>query len=73
MHSMPDHSMMSSPIDIKFITIQPRLQSCDKIPAKRTGVKVSVSLEHLICVVPELNDLPYFETKTDANIQLIVN
>ena len=28
-------------------------------------------MEHLIGALPELNDLPYFETKTEANIQLI--
>ena len=55
----------------KFIKIRLDLQSCDKIPAKRIGGKLSDSLEHLIGAVYELNDLPYFETKPEANIQMI--
>ena len=44
----------------KFIKIRPDLDSCDKIPAKR----ISVSL-------PDLSDLPYYESKTDAGVKLL--
>ena len=55
----------------KFIKIRPDLQSCDKVQAKQFGVKLPDPLNNLIGAMPELKQLPYVETKTEANIQMI--
>ena len=47
------------------------LGNFDKIPARRTEVKLSDSLEHLMTEIPETNELPYFESKTDTGIRLL--
>ena len=53
------------------IKIRPDLESCDKIPARRINVTLSDPLEHLLSTIPEINELPYFESKTDAGIRLL--
>ena len=57
----------------KYIKIRPDpdLDSCDKIPAKRISVSLPDPLAHLISELPDLDDLPYFESKTDARVKLL--
>ena len=55
----------------KYIKIRPDLDSCDKIPAKRISVSLPDPLAHLIAELPDLADLPYFESKTDAGVKLL--
>ena len=55
----------------KYIKIRPDLDSCDKIPAKRIDVKLPAPLHHLLSELPEISDLPYFESKTEAGIKLL--
>ena len=53
------------------LKITPDLGSCDKIPARRINVKLLDSLEPLMSEIPEINELPYFESRTDAGIKLL--
>ena len=55
----------------KYIKIRPDLGSCDKIPAKRISVSLTDPLAHLISELPDLDDLPYCESKTDAGVKLL--
>ena len=55
----------------KYIKIRPDLDSCDKIPAKRISVSLPDPLAHLISELPDLSDLPYYESKTDAGVKLL--
>ena len=55
----------------KSIKIRPDLDSCDKIPAKRISVSLPDPFAHLISELPDLDDLPYFESKTDAGVKLL--
>ena len=55
----------------KYIKIRPDLDSCDKIPAKRISVSLPDPLAHLISELPELDGIPYFESKTDAGVKLL--
>ena len=55
----------------KFIKIRPDLDSCDKIPAKRISVSLPDPLAHSISELPDLSDLPYYESKTDAGVKLL--
>ena len=55
----------------KYMKIRPDLDSCDKIPAKRISVSLPDSLAHLISELPDLDDLPYFESTTDAGVKLL--
>ena len=54
----------------KHIKIRPDLSSCQTIPATRIDVKLADPLQHLISSLPEIEKLPYFTSKTDANIEL---
>ena len=53
------------------IKIRADLQSCQYLPAKRISVKFPDPLEHLIDSVQNINDLPKYETSTDANPDLL--
>ena len=53
------------------IKIRSDLESCDKIPAKFIDVQLPDPLEHLIGAVPDVKDLPYFETRTEAGVTLL--
>ena len=55
----------------KYIKIRPDLDSCDKIPAKRINVSLPDPLAHLIAELPDLEDLPYFESKSNAGVKLL--
>ena len=55
----------------KYIKIRPDLDSCDKIPAKRISVLLPELLAHLISELPDLADLPYYESKTNAVVKLL--
>ena len=55
----------------KYIKIRPDLDGCDKIPAKRISVSLPDPLAHFISELPDLDDLPYFESKTDAGVKLL--
>ena len=54
----------------KNIKIRPDLSSCQTIPATRIDVELADPLRHLISSLPEIEKLPYFTSKTDANIEL---
>ena len=55
----------------KYIKIRPDLASCDKIPAKRITVNLPDPLSHLLSELPDLTELPYYESKTDAGVKLL--
>ena len=54
----------------KHLKIRPDLSSCQTIPATRLDVKLADPLQRLISSLPEIEKLPYFTSKTDANIVL---
>ena len=60
------HTMFSD-----HIKIRADLQSCQYLPAKRINVNLPDPLEHLIDSVPNTNELPKYETSTDANLDLL--
>ena len=60
------HTMFSD-----HIKIRADLQSCQYLPAKRISVKLPDPLEHLIDSVPNINELPKYETSTEANLDLL--
>ena len=47
------------------IKIRAHLQSCQYLPAKRINVKLPDPLEHLIDSVPNINELPKYESLDD--------
>ena len=53
------------------IKIRHDLGVCDKIPARQINVKLSDPLWHLMSEYLEINELPYFELRTDAEIKLL--
>ena len=55
----------------KHIKIRPDLQHCSQLPAATVEVRLADPLEQLITTLPNLTELPYFDTKTDANLALI--
>ena len=54
----------------KHIKIRSDLSSCSTIPAVQIDVKLDDPLQKLISTVPDLDQLPYFKSKADANIAL---
>ena len=54
----------------KHIKIRSDLSSCAKILAVQIDVKLDDPLQKLISTVPELDQLPYYKSKADANIAL---
>ena len=55
----------------KHINIRPDLNTCDKIKATRINVSLPDPLQSMLCELPDLEELPYFEFKTDAGIKLL--
>ena len=55
----------------RYIKIRADLQSCQYFPAKRINVKLPDPLEHLIDSVPNINELPKYESSTEANLDLL--
>ena len=53
------------------IKIRADLQSCRYLPAKRINVKLPDPLELLIDSVPHINELPKYESSTEANLDLL--
>ena len=51
--------------------IRAHLQSCHYLPAKRINVKLSDPLLHLIDSVLNINQLPKYESSTEANLYLL--
>ena len=70
MSTLHNNSPMRNPIDQQKIEIRPDLSSCQTIPATRIDVKLADPLQHLISSLPEIEKLPYFTSKTDANMEL---
>ena len=60
------HTMFSD-----HIKIRADLQSCQYLPAKRINVKLPDPLEHLIDSVPNINELPTYESSTEANLDFL--
>ena len=54
----------------KHIKIRSDLSSCSTIPAVQIDVKLDDPLQKLISTVPDLDQLPYYKSKADANIAL---
>ncbi len=50
---------------------RPDLSTCDKIPAKRIQMQLAHPLKSLLTAVPNIEDLPYFESESDAGILLL--
>ena len=55
----------------KHIKIRPDLNTCDKIKATRINVSLPDPLQSMLSELPDLEELPYFESKTDAGIKLL--
>ena len=55
----------------KHIKIRPDLNTCDKIKATRINVSLQDPLQSMLSELPDLEELPYFESKTDAGIKLL--
>ena len=55
------------------IKIRADLRSCQYLPAKRINVKLPDPLAHLIDSVPNINELPKFESSTEAKLDLLKN
>ena len=53
------------------IKIRADLQSCQYLPVKRINVKLPDPLAHLIDSVPNINELPKYESSTEANLDLL--
>ena len=53
------------------IKIRSDLQSCYYLPAKRINVKLPDPLADLIDSVPKINELPKYESSTEANLDLL--
>ena len=53
------------------IKIRADIQNCQYLPAKRINVKLPDPLAHLIDSVPNINELPKYESSTDANLDLL--
>ena len=53
------------------IKLRSDLEVCDKIDPKTVDVKLPDPLEHLMNVVPDLDSLPYFESRTIAGVDLL--
>ena len=60
------HTMFSD-----HIKIRADLQSCQYLPATRINVKLPDPLAHLIDSVPYINDLPKYDSSTEANLDLL--
>ena len=60
------HTMFSD-----HIKIRADLLSCQYLPAKRINVKLTDPLAHLIDSVPNINELPKYESSTEANLDLL--
>ena len=60
------HTMFSD-----HIKIRADLQKCQYLPAKRIKVKFPDLLAHLIDSVPNINELPKYESSTEANLDLL--
>ena len=54
----------------KHIKIRFDLSSCSTIPAVQIDVKLDNPIQKLISTVPDLDQLPYYKSKADANIAL---
>ena len=53
------------------IKLRPELEVCDRITPKFVDVKLPDPLEHLMGIVPSLENLPYFESRTVAGVDLM--
>ena len=60
------HKMFSD-----HIKIRADLQSCQYLPAKRINVKLPDPLAHLIDSITNINELPKYESSTEANLDLL--
>ena len=71
MTCMHHHTGMRHSTDNQKYKIRPDLTSCESIPARRIEVRLPDPLQTLISATPELINIPYFESKSDANIAMI--
>ena len=53
------------------IKIRSDLESCDKITAKFIDVQLPDPLAHLMASIPDVEQLPYFESRTVAGVDLL--
>ena len=60
------HTMFSDNIKIRA-----DLQSCQYLPATRINVKLPDPLAHLIDSVPNIHELPKYDSPTEANLDLL--
>ena len=55
----------------KHIKIRPDLNICDQIKATRINVSSPDPLQSMLSELPDLEELPYFESKIDAETRLL--
>ena len=53
-----------------YIKIRSDLSTCEKLPAIKIKVKLPDLISNLLIESPEIEEMQYFDTKTDAGIQL---
>ena len=51
--------------------IRSELESCDRVEAKLIDVKLPDPLEHLMSEIPQIDQMPYFESQTTAGVELL--
>ena len=47
------------------------LESCDRVEAKLIDVKLLDPLEHLMSEIPQIDQMPYFESRTTAGVEVL--
>ena len=52
------------------IKIRSGLATCEQLPAIKTNVQLLDPISNLLSELPELEDMPYYDTKTEAGIEL---
>ena len=53
------------------LKIRSDLESCDRVEAKLIDVKLPDPLEHLMSEIPQIDQMPYFESRTTAGVELL--
>ena len=53
------------------LKIRSDLERCDRVEAKLIDVKLPDPFEHLMSEIPQIDQMPYFESRTTAGVELL--
>lgn len=53
------------------IKIRSDLSSCQKTPAVKLTVKLPTPIQQLLSSIPQVDDLPYFTSRTEASVEML--